>query len=75
MNPELIRIATENKAIVDALKAQIVAKNAAVTNTSTNTKSSSIVWKIMLFAGVVVVAYNLYNYFNKIDEQKNYINY
>lgn len=65
MNPELIRIATENKAIVDALKAQMVAKNAAVENTSSLTKSSGIVWKIMLFAGVVIVGYNAYNSYAK----------
>lgn len=73
MNPELIRIATENKAIVDALKAQMVAQNAAVTNASSKTKSS-VVWKIMLFAGVVIVGYNVYNHYLNKPKKNDYLN-
>ncbi len=69
MNPELIRIATENKAIVDTLKAQLAAKNAAVTNTTSNSKNSGIVWKIIVFVGVAVVGYNVYNYY--LNKSKN----
>jgi hypothetical protein len=74
MNPELIRIATENKAIVDAFKAQMVAKNKAVANTSPSNKSNGIVWKTMLFAGVVIVGYNVYNHYLNKQKKNDYLN-
>lgn len=70
MNPELIRIATENKAILDTLKAQMAAQNAAVANTSSSTKISGIVWKIMLFAGIGIVGYNMILYKLKKEDKK-----
>ena len=69
MNSELIRIATENKAIVDTLKAQMVAQNVAVANASSKAKSSSVVWKIMIFAGVAIIGYNVYNHY--LNKPKN----
>ena len=61
MNPELFKIALENKAIVDAIKLHMAKQKVTVISTPSNTKSSGIAWKIMLFAGVAVVGYDVYN--------------
>ena len=64
MNPELIKIALENKAILDALKAQIETQQ--LTTTAEPNKSFNIggLWKIALIAGVATLGYYVYSYHN-----------
>jgi hypothetical protein len=64
MNPELIKIALENKAILDALKAQIETQQ--ITTTAASNKSFTIggLWKIALLAGFATLGYYVYSYHN-----------
>ncbi len=64
MNPELIKIAIENKAILDALKAQIETEQITTTARPNKSLNSGGLWKIVIVAGVAILGYKVYSYYN-----------
>lgn len=64
MNPELIKIALENKAILDSLKSQIDIQQTTPSTAPNKSLNYGGLWTIAIFAGVVIVGYNVYSYYN-----------
>lgn len=64
MNPELIKIALENKTILDSLKSQIDIQQITPSTATNKSLNYSVLWTIAFFAGVVIVGYNVYSYYN-----------
>jgi hypothetical protein len=60
MNPELFKIALENKAIVDAYKSQLIIQNAAVPLNTNLAKHNNVFLKIILLTGVFLIGYTIY---------------
>jgi hypothetical protein len=71
MNPELIKIALENKAILDAFKSQIEIQQITTVTAPNKSLKSGGLWKIAIFAGVVIVGYNVYSYYNDKKRSTN----
>jgi len=71
MNPEIIKIAIENKAILDALKAQIETQQITTTANPNKALNSGGLWKILIVTGVVIVGYNVYSYNNNKKRSTN----
>ncbi len=65
MNPEIIKIALENKEIVDKLKSQLLAYNTTAVASVNSTKKNGGIWKLALVAGIGILGYNIYNHFIK----------
>jgi hypothetical protein len=64
MNPEIIIIAIENKAILDALKAQIETQQITTTAAPNKSLNSGVFWKIALLASVATLGYYVYSYYD-----------
>lgn len=71
MNPEIIKIAIENKAFLDALKAQIPSQQKTVAATPNKSLKNGGLWKIVFVAGVVIIGYNVYSYYNDKKRSTN----
>lgn len=65
MNPEIIKIAIENKAFLDALKSQIPSQQTTVAASPNKPLKSGGIWKIVFVAGAVILGYNIYTYYDK----------
>lgn len=72
MNPELIKIALENKEILYSLRSQMLVQNTTVINAPGNTKNSGVIWKLLLVGGVAIISYSIY--YNYKSTLKNKIN-
>jgi hypothetical protein len=64
MNPELIKIAIENKAILDAIKAQIETQEITTAIATNKPLKNGGIWQIAFVAGLVIAGYNIYTYYN-----------
>jgi hypothetical protein len=64
MNPELIRIANENRAIVDSLIAEIENKKLMTATAHNKSIKSGGLWKIVFVVGIAIIGYNFYSYYN-----------
>jgi hypothetical protein len=64
MNPELIKIALENKAILDAFKSQIEIQQITTVTAPNKSLKSGGLWKIALLAGVATLGYYVYSYYD-----------
>jgi hypothetical protein len=71
MNPELIKIALENKAILDALKSQIEIQQITTATAPNKPLKSGGLWKIVFVAGVAILGYNVYSYYNNKKRSTN----
>lgn len=72
MNPELIRIAFENKAILDALKAQIETQQIITRTTAPKKPFKKVaLLKIAFVAGVAILGYKVYSYYNNKKRSTN----
>lgn len=59
MNPELIKITLENKAILDAFKAQLEIQKTTATSSIEKSNKFSSIWKIVLLGGVAIIGYKI----------------
>ena len=73
MNPEIIKIAIENKAILDALKAQIETQQITTTAAPNKSLNCGGFWKIALLAGVATLGYYVYSYYDNKKRLTNYL--
>jgi hypothetical protein len=73
MNPEIIKIAIENKAFLDALKLEIPSKKITTASECNKSLNSRGLWKITLLVGVVILSYNVYSYYNNKMRSTNNI--
>ena len=71
MNPELIKIALENKAILDALMVQNETQQITTATAPNKPTKSSGFWKIVFFTGVVILGYNVYSNYNNKKRSTN----
>ena len=71
MNPEIIKIAIENKAFLDALKLQIPSQQITTAPEQNKSLNNGGLWKITFFVGIVILSYNVYSYY---DDKMNSTN-
>jgi hypothetical protein len=71
MNPEIIKIAIENKAFLDALKLQIPNQQITTAPPPIKSLNSGGLWKIVFVAGITIIGYTVYSYYNNKKQLKN----